>query len=774
MVTLKRKWKLIFAAFLSAGLVSCTEIRTVISVLSGGTGSLSLSAFEVDEMRSGTQVTCSIMGNRTVRCLGSNVRGDLGRFFSTPVEDVKNVQSIALGNRFSCFIEGEKLEVKCFGINDKGQLGNPTVYESVKPVPVIDVESGNKPLQDAKSITAGENHACALLKTGRAVCWGDNTFGQSGNPSLQGLMLKTIMENERTPKPFQGIQEIAAGGNSTCLVAKDFRGVYCFGERYGAKKKHNWLPEPVELAGSIGNLSQVKQIGVGREFGCALGKSSQVYCWGRNDLNQLGSQNNMPGVTKATQVQISFPIQGPLNKVEQLTVGEYHACGLHRDEQTLFCWGDNRYGQLGNTSLRGLPEQVALGSNNLTLKGVRKAVAGVDRTCIISSRDEVFCWGNGEDGILGSEKVSSPYPVRALDEKGEMLDSTLDISLGYDHSCTLDAEKKLYCFGRNSSGQMGSSLVAREALSENNRTIERVTALDTFHLRSCMVHGESQSVSCFGGRKIDNLLEKAVKNSFIPEEVKRELSVYQNATGVVVGRAHLCVITAEQNVECQGDGALGQLGSGDNLTLKFGTVVDDRSRALNDVWQADSNGDFNCALKQETGSVWCWGSWKGQQWNQARVISMSDRPSNDFIQIVLSEDQICGVRGMERALFCTASSAKNLDSLEFQPQVDLDGKQLKKVMSLTAGKRHACAVDEEGRVYCWGQNQKNQLGLKNYSETQKAVRVPFQDERLKHALRVSAGDEHTCMTVADQTSVFCFGQSIFGTQFSPEPVEYPL
>jgi alpha-tubulin suppressor-like RCC1 family protein len=562
--------------------------------------------------------------------------------------------------------------------------------------------------------------------------------------------------------------------NSTCIIAKDDFSVFCFGDRYGSTRKHNWVPEKIDLAGSIGTLSNVKQIGLGRGFGCALSRSSQVFCWGRNDLNQLGALVSLPGMTKATSVKVTYPQEGPILKVDQLAVGDSHACALHRDEKTVYCWGDNRFGQLGNTSVRGLPEQVALGSNNLTLKGVREVAVGPDRTCIISSRDEVFCWGNGAHGILGSEKVLSPYPVRALDANAEALSGANQIVLGVDHSCIIDTGQKMYCFGINEFGQLGSRFISGVVMSALFKPIDKVSAIDTFAMRTCMVYGADQSVACFGGRDIDNLNQKYESNSFVPEEIRKGMAPYKGVLGVAVGTNHLCVITPDQTVECLGDGSKGQLGAGETQSVKYGVVQDERQLPVKDVWQIKTKVDWNCALKQESGAIWCWGQWKNKHWLNAKHIQVTGKPSSDFIQLALSEDQVCGVHGVERGVYCSTADDKSADHLDLVPLLDFDGRPLRKILGLSGGRNHLCALDDEGHAYCWGSNSHGQLGLKTVRETMRAMKVTFKKESLRKVSRISAGERHTCVTSSEDAAFYCFGEDFFGGPNSADPVEYPL
>ncbi len=773
----RQLWMILVLVVFQFAVVGCAEVRTLFSVLFNDVSSLSTSAFEVEEIKSGSKVTCGILGDKTLRCLGPGLRGSLGRFYGGPVATLKDVKQVAAGKDFTCAIIGDKGEIFCFGSNDLGQLGVALPNgerATTDPVQLIDDESGKGIVTDAKSLVAGDAHACAMLKAGRVICWGDNSYGQLGNPSQKKIGVRTIFESERNQKMFSGVTDVFAGANSTCIIAREDSSVFCFGERYGVARKINWVPEKIDLAGSIGTLASVKQVGLGRGFGCALSKSSQVYCWGRNDLNQLGGLVTLPAMTKATMVKVTYPQEQPITRVDAIAVGEAHACALHRDEKTLYCWGDNRFGQLGNTSIRGLPEQVALGSNNLTLKGVREVALGPDRTCIISSRDEVFCWGNGAHGILGSPRVMTPYPVRVLDANTEFLSAAQMIAVGTQHACMIDTSAQLYCFGINEYGQLGQRLVSGNVITGELKPIERVTAIDTAHLRTCMVYGKDQSVACFGDREIDNLNQKHELNSFVPEEIKKGMISYRGVLGLSVGKAHLCVITAEQTVECLGDGAFGQLGGGDTQSAQFAVVLNEKKAPIKDIWQIKSNKNWNCSLQQEKGSIWCWGQWKQTQWLLARQLMAQAKPSQDFIQITLSEDQVCGVHGVDREVYCANLGDKPQDQIELVPLLEQEGRVLKKVLTLSGGKNHICALNDEGYVYCWGSNQHGQLGSKTLRESARAIRLSFTRETLKKISRISAGDQHTCVATNEEAAFFCFGESFFGGVDSVEPLEYPL
>ena len=263
-------------------------------------------------------------------------------------------------------------------------------------------------------------------------------------------------------------------------------------------------------------------------------------------------------------------------------------------------------------------------------------------------------------------------------------------------------------------------------------------------------------------------------NSFTPEEIRKGTTPYKGALGISVGRSHLCVITADQQVECLGDGSKGQLGAVDSQTLKFAVVQNDKKLPLKDIWQIRSKEDFTCGLKQESGSIWCWGEWKGDRSLSAHQLLEGGRPSSDFIQITLNHEQICGVHGIDRVVYCTTPGEKTVDKLNLAPVTDNEGHPLKKIMAIAGGKQHICATDEEGKLFCWGSNEVGQLGVPGVKESTKPMKVVFKNPHLLKVIRLTTGDRHTCVANGEDPALFCFGENFFGGTNSPEALEYPL
>ncbi len=141
----------------------------------------------VTAISAGYEHTCARLGTGTVKCWGDNTGGELGNgtytgpqmclngpCSSTPiVKGLTETTAVAVGEDQACALLSTGT-AKCWGQNSYGELGNGTTTHSLVPVSV-------KGLTGATAIAAGDQQTCALLSTGTVKCWGDNTYGQLGN-----------------------------------------------------------------------------------------------------------------------------------------------------------------------------------------------------------------------------------------------------------------------------------------------------------------------------------------------------------------------------------------------------------------------------------------------------------------------------------------------------------------------------------------------------------------------------------------------------------------
>lgn len=169
--------------------------------------------------------------------------------------------------------------VKCWGFGNAGQLGDGQGVTSNVPVSVVGLTSG------AKAVTAGDGHSCAITAAGGAKCWGINEFGELGNPTA-GENLTPVDVTGLT----SGVAKISAGADHTCAVTTA-GGAKCWGNNStGALGTGTTGDDPVNVPVDVTGLtSGVAAIAAGYYFTCALTTAGAVKCWGANDDGQIGN-----------------------------------------------------------------------------------------------------------------------------------------------------------------------------------------------------------------------------------------------------------------------------------------------------------------------------------------------------------------------------------------------------------------------------------------------------------------------------------------------------
>ena len=331
---------------------------------------------------------------------------------------------IASGDDHVCEVTSDRKAV-CWGNNRYGQLGNGTTADSDIPVEV----SG---LSNVAALAAGDGHTCAALTTGQVKCWGRNDQAQLADLSRHSSSRPVLT-------PVGPATQIAAGRNHTC--ARLINGaVVCWGDnrtsQTGVQRPSLAKPSlPVVVPDVLGALS----IAAGSEHSCAVQEDGQLLCWGDNHYGQLGH---------GIQEHHSFPPRPvPISgKARAVTAGRRHSCALLRDG-TVECWGKGFEGQLGDGLGRDslTPVRVVVpapGGGKVPLGKVTAITAGSQHTCALLESREVFCWGNNSLGQLGAVKdKTAATPVFSG------LKDVVALSAGGWHTCAVLSSGETKCLG---------------------------------------------------------------------------------------------------------------------------------------------------------------------------------------------------------------------------------------------------------------------------------------------------------------------------------------
>jgi alpha-tubulin suppressor-like RCC1 family protein len=344
--------------------------------------------------------TCALTVTGGVKCWGDNTYGQLGDGTTQqrlwPVDVVgltADVRTIAAGWGYTCAVT-DGGELKCWGMNYNGQLGDGTTTQRLTPVAVVGLEHG------VSTIAAGAWHACALIENGGVKCWGDNAGGQLGDGT-------TV--NRLTPIEVVGVigkvAALSAGYNHTCAVTSAGT-AYCWGwNTYGklgdGTTTNRSIPVIVD-----GLLSGVRAISAGNAHACAGLQIGAAKCWGGNPDGRL-MFDPFQYLYPVTPVDVA----GLQSGVATLSAGGYHTC-TSRENGGAKCWGNNESGQLGDGTTAGQRTAVDVVGLSGTMQSIS---AGSLHTCAVTAAGGVKCWGDNHRGQLGDgTTISQLTPVDVL------------------------------------------------------------------------------------------------------------------------------------------------------------------------------------------------------------------------------------------------------------------------------------------------------------------------------------------------------------------------
>ncbi len=376
----------------------------------------------------------------TLTVPGSNLAGTVAASSGTTlysfVVDVAAAPStkvaarISLGVNHTCAVTAAGA-VKCWGMNEFGELGDGTSTDRLRPTDVSAMSGG------AIAVSAGGSHTCALTTTGGVKCWGKNQQGQLGDGTLV---------NRLTPVDVSGLSSgvtaISAGVDHTCALTSA-AGIKCWGSNYWGQLGDGTStnrPTPVDVSGLIGGVSAMAS---GYAHTCALTTAGGVKCWGMNQSGQLGDRTI---ANRLTPVNVSSLSGG----VMALVTGYNHSCAL-TTTGGVKCWGANYAGQLGDPTLgyNLVPGDVS------SLSGGASAIApGVgDHNCVLTTAGGIKCWGANGDGEVGSGTASlnQPTPIAVV----TLNSGVVAVAVGSGYTCALTILGGIKCWGLNLRGELG-------------------------------------------------------------------------------------------------------------------------------------------------------------------------------------------------------------------------------------------------------------------------------------------------------------------------------
>ena len=479
----------------------------------------------VKAIAAGGSTTCALLEAGEVYCWGEYYIADnvsIRQLIPTVIEGLANrAVAIDVGENHSCALLTDS-SVQCWGDNRYGQLGNGTTTSTTTPVKVTN-------LGVVTGISLSIRHSCAAFANGTLKCWGDNHSGELGNQ---------LSEIRRTPVNVAGLSQqvlaIDADGWQSCLLLAGGN-VRCWGENEQGQVGDGSTEDRYSPAATVALEGIATAISVGTAHSCALLENGDVQCWGANGSGQLGN-----GTTSYRSSPVT--VAGLDDDATAIATGVKHSCALLQS-QRIQCWGDNRYGQLGDGNRTATP------SSPVTVEGLsampEQVAVGGTYSCAVLTGNIVQCWGSNAFGELGNgttmESQMTPVAVQGISGTVESL------VLGFSHSCVLLEDGTVQCWGANGQGQSGGNRTENKLVATTVEGLAgAVKSLAAGELHTCALL-EDGSVQCWGDNNWGQVGVDA--NGGVPATVT---GLAASGRAIATGYTHSCAFLTNGEVQCWG------------------------------------------------------------------------------------------------------------------------------------------------------------------------------------------------------------------------------
>lgn len=350
------------------------------------------------------------------------------------------------------------------------------------------------------------------------------------------------------------------------------------------------------------------QVASGSHMACAL-VSNRAYCWGRNTNND--GRLGLPGVDITL---VPMEVQLPARHISSIQAGGGHTCAVVDGDA--YCWGRNTFGQVGQpASDDGFQTPQKVDHSVLNTSSVLTMYLGWEYTCALLDNGRIYCWGRNHQGQLGDGTQTHSHTPRQV--QGLTNATHLPSGGNANHMCAI-AGGDAYCWGGNSRGQVGQpSSTARfttpQQVDLGGRAVTDITTGQTGGdhpgMHTCVV--ANHRVWCWGGRSYGQLGDGQTEGTAAPQIVNQGELGSREVSAVTASDRHTCAMTRSPvSLYCWGGNGHGQLGLG---------FFSQREPVPREVVQTTSEGWSASRLKTIVGGgyrtcaisgirTYCWGA----------------------------------------------------------------------------------------------------------------------------------------------------------------------
>ena len=698
----------------------------------------------VIDVKSDNDFNIALKSDGSIWSWGANSCGQLAlgdtenRNEPKQIELSSKVRQIATGDSHIVILTKDN-KVLTSGLNSQGQLGNSSTSNSTTLVSVVD-EYG-KEISNIAEITAYKNATYLLDYDGNVYACGEgygkvavkisnieNVTKVSGNYGITVDNKAINLETKAVVSGLENVIDISSGENHTVFLTKD-KTAYALGTntngQCGNGTKVNCLvPTIIKNSTGTETLTNIRQIKAGNNFTMAVLDNGEVYTWGSNDQNKLGTDQSNDQVLPKKNTNISNGIL--------VSAGKNHAIYVNSNGK-VYAWGNGLNGTLGNcvnansiTPVLVGAEDIVVNTNHLTLRKSEKATLSAnvksfnlknevtsDGLTYLSNDKQIIKVDSQTGEVTGLSEGTTSVTVsqdgtdnKAIIQVSVIKSGALVKPMTITVNSTqviLKADGTVWSYGLNANGELGTGTkvdndnLAQVKFGTNAKIVEisagenHVLALD-----------ENGIVWAWGNNNYYQLGNNVVSNS--SEPIKVDLA--EKIVKISAGYNSSFAITESNNLVVWGLNTNGELGIGNYENRKLPTSVENIKNVL-DV----KAGKSHAILVTTDGFVYTTGN-------------------NSFGSLTGTE--------YKRNIFEKVESLEN-------------------VAFISAGEYHNLALTTSRKLYSWGYNVYGQLGI----NTVETINTPTQILNISGIMDISAGKSHS-MILTKGGNVYATGLNSLG------------